>query len=114
MVQVTADMEAPPPRCGVVADVEKGGVEVQVGAGVEALPDAPAVLLAQRLAAQLGGRGDVDDVMSQRPVDEPLDRQTVLLEEAGEVLSTPSGRSFVLLRFMSQVQRWADCWLLLY
>lgn len=82
MVEVTADMEAPSLQGWVMADVEKVWVKVQVGARVKALPNAPAVLLAECFAAQFGGRGDVDDIMSQRTIDELLHRQTVFLKEA--------------------------------
>lgn len=46
VVEVAAEVEAPAPGDGEVA-----GVEVQLRPGVQALADAPAVLLAERLAA---------------------------------------------------------------
>lgn len=55
MVEVTADVEAPSLQGRVMADVEKVWVKVQVGARVKALPNAPAVLLAECFAAQFGG-----------------------------------------------------------
>lgn len=82
MVKVTADMEAPSLQGRIMADVEKVWVKVQVCARVKALANAPAILLAECFAAQFGGRGDVDDIMSQRTIDELLHRQTVFLKEA--------------------------------
>ena len=81
VVEVSADVEARASGCWVSVDVEETWVQVQVSARVEALSDAPAVLLAERFAAQLGGRSDVDDVMSQRTVDVLLHCQTVPLQE---------------------------------
>lgn len=69
-----------------MADVEKMWVKVQVGARVKAFPNAPAILLAECFAAQFGGRGDVDDIMSQRTIDELLHGQTIFLKQA-KVLS---------------------------
>lgn len=81
VVEVAADVEAGPPRGRVPVDVEVARVQVQVRSRVQALTHAPAVLLAERFAAQLGGGGDVDDVMSERTVDVLLHRQAVPLEE---------------------------------
>lgn len=81
VVEVTIDVEASTLQRRVVADAKKMWVKVQVGAGVEALPNAPAVLLAERFAAQFGGRGDVDDIMSQLTVNELLHRHTVFLKK---------------------------------
>lgn len=84
VVEVPADLEAGASGRRVAVDVEVARVQVQVSAGVQALADAPAILLAKRFAAQLGGGGDVDDVMSQRAVDVLLHRQAVALQEAGD------------------------------
>lgn len=84
VVEVAAHVEVRAAWRRVAVDVEEPRVQVQVGARVEALADAPAVLLAQRLAAQLSGRCDVDDVMSQWTVDVLLHRQTVPLEGEGQ------------------------------
>lgn len=81
VVEVATDVEAGPLRGRVPVDVEVARVQVQVRSRVQALTHAPAVLLAERFAAQLGGGGDVDDVMSQRTVDVLLHRQAVPLEE---------------------------------
>lgn len=81
VVEVTVDVEASPLQRRVVADAKKVWVKVQVGAGVQALPNTPAVLLAERFAAQFGGRGDVDDVMPQLTVNELLHRHTVFLKK---------------------------------
>lgn len=84
VVEVTADVEARAPGRRVAADVEEARVQVQVSARVQALADAPAVLFAKRFAAQLGGGGDVDDVVSQRTIDVLFHCQAVSLEEAGD------------------------------
>lgn len=81
MVEVSTDVEAPPPGGGIMVDAEEEWVQVQVSARVEALADTAAILLAERLATQLGCRGDVDDIMSQLTIDELLHRQTVFLED---------------------------------
>lgn len=81
VVEVAADVEAGAPGRRVAVDVEEAWVQVQVGARVQALADAPAVLLAKRFAAQLGSGGDVDDVMSKRTVDVLLHCQAVPLVE---------------------------------
>ena len=81
-------MEGRASRARVAADVEETGVEVEVGARLQALADAPAVLLAQSLAAQLGGGGDVDDVVAERTVDVLLYRQAVSLEGARNTNTT--------------------------
>lgn len=79
VVEVAADVEAGAPRGRVPVDVEVARVQVQVRPRVQALTHAPAVLLAESFAAQLGGGGDVDDVMSERTVDVLLHRQAVPL-----------------------------------
>lgn len=94
VVEVTADVEARARWRGVASDGEESRVQVQVSAGLQALADAPAVLLAQSFAAQLGGGRDIDNIMSQRTVDVLLHRQAVSLEEERETsrtLKEPSG-----------------------
>lgn len=84
VVEVPADVEAGAPARRVQADVEEARVQVQASAGVQALADAAAVLLAKRFAAKLGGGRDVDDIMSQRAVDVLLHGQAVPLREGRE------------------------------
>lgn len=81
VVEVTADMETGASRGRVSVDVEEAWVQMQVGTRVQSLSDTPAVLLAQSFAAQLGGCGDVDDVMTHRTVDVFLHCLTVFLHE---------------------------------
>lgn len=81
VVEVTANVEAGAPGRRVAVDVEEAWVQVQVSARVQALPHTPAILLAQRFAAQLGGRGDVDDIMSQWTINVLLHCQAVSLQE---------------------------------
>ena len=91
VVEVAADVETGAAGRRVAVDVEEARVQVQVGARVQPLADAPAVLLAKRFAAQLGGGGDVDDIMSQRAVDVLLHCQTVPLQGAGHKQSKAAG-----------------------
>lgn len=81
VVEMTSDMEVGTFGRWVVVDVKEAWIQVQVSPRVDSLADAPAVLLAQRFAAQLGSRRDVDDVMSQRTVDVLLHRLTVPLAQ---------------------------------
>lgn len=77
VVEVAAEVEA-----ASLGDGKVARVEVQLGPGVQALADTPAIFLAERFAAELSGRSDIDDIVSQRPIDVLLHHQAVLLEEA--------------------------------
>lgn len=81
VVEVAADVEAGASGSRVAVDVEEARVQVQVSTRVQTLAYAPAVLLAQRFAAQFGSGGDIDDIMSQRTVDVLLYCQAVSLKE---------------------------------
>lgn len=63
-----------------LGDGEIARVEVQLGPRVQALADTPSVFLAECFAAELSGRGDVDDIVSQRPINVVLHHQAILLE----------------------------------
>lgn len=81
VVQVPADMEAAARGCQVTVDLKVAWVQVQVSTRIQTFTNAPAVLLAQRFAAQFGCRSDIDNIMSQQTVDVLLHCEAVSLEE---------------------------------
>lgn len=77
VVEVAAEVEV-----ASLGDGEVARVEVQLGPRVQALADASSVFLAERFAAELSSRSDIDDIVSQRPIDVLLHHQAVFLEQA--------------------------------